>query len=322
MVTEDSGLKNFFESLLNKTVEDVRTASKIGPIQSSRDFEKTVYNALCSAAEGTKFEEKISETSETEFPDIVAGELYGVEVKRTKSKRLTTSGNSIFEQTRDDMVKFIYIVIGNRNDVVWRRYEETLEKIVVTHSPRYLINANASTTVFEEMGISYDAFRNLDQQAKMDRVRPLYAERSLWWLSQAVTTQPIRFFSSLSRKERDFLAAKSMILCPEIFDKSRPHKYQRVSVIALSMGVVVPNVRDLFSAGGRESMDGQEYPQVFKRAVGIQVDLRNALGSLEIEQIEEFWECAAKKDFEDRWQQWIGLVDESNECYKISNLID
>lgn len=320
---KDSGLTVTFEQLLDKTVEDVKTALRIAPSLSSHEFEIAVCNALSNASNGTEFEDQISQTSAKEFPDIVAAKHYGVEVKQTSKKNLITSGNSIFEQTRDPMLKFIYIVVGNREDVVWRRYEQTLEKIVVTHSPRYHINVNATETVFEKMGTDYETFRKLDERSKMDRVRPLYDEKSLWWLSlaQAVTPQPMRFFATLDAQEQNKLRATAMILCPEIFGNS-PTKFHGVAVIGLSQGVVIPNVRDKFTAGGRVSICGRAYPQIYKRAVDIQDNLRRELGSLDIKLIKEFWDCPVEQGIADRWEQWKRLVDAANDEYKITDVID
>ena len=318
--SKDAQLMRAFEKLLDRTIKDVRTAIRVAPRQSDRDFETTTYNALCDASNGTEFEGTVCETDDMAFPDIIAGRGFGVEVKQTKNRNFITTGNSIFERTRIADIKYLYVVIGSLNDVVWRRYEETLEKIVVTHSPRYSVNGYAKTTVFEKMGVTYEAFRLLDQPSKMDRVRSLYKDRSLWWLSQAVTPHPMRFFSTLDSEEQEALRATAMILCPQIFGESQT-KFHNVAVIALSDGIVIPNVRDNFTAGGRVYMRGQEYPQIYKRAVDIQDILKETLRATDIELLEEFWKCSAELEPLDRWEQWKKLVDASNEKYNISDLI-
>ena len=46
------------------------------------------------------------------FPDILAEQYYGVEVKCTKEDHWTSTGSSIIESTRADLVESIYMLFG------------------------------------------------------------------------------------------------------------------------------------------------------------------------------------------------------------------
>jgi hypothetical protein len=89
----------------------------------------------------------------------------GVEVKTTKQNHWTTTGNSVLESTRVDGIERIFMLFGkmvNPVEFKCRPYEDCLSDVVVTHSPRYLINMNlqAGQTIFDKLDIPYDTLRN------------------------------------------------------------------------------------------------------------------------------------------------------------------
>lgn len=311
-----------FEDLLAKSVDKLKITVQVGRTLSNREFEQTVLNAMQLEAKGTDFERKIYETGDMEFPDIVAATYYGVEVKQTKKKNFVASGNSIFEQSRVEDIKFLYAVIGNPRDVMWRRYEECLYNIIVTHSPRYAIDGEAEFTVFDKMGVTYEEFRKLGQKEKMEQVKPLYEDRNLWWLLQAETPR-LRYFSSLSTKEKSMFIATAMLACPAVFG-SYQKKFEDVSVLAMSQGIVIPNVRDLFTAGGTGFIRAKRYPRIYLKAVIMENLLRETIMGIDNELLEQFWNMpgAVPDDFDGRWARWIDLVQLHNRNeYKISDIL-
>ena len=97
------------------------------------------------------------------FPDIIAGNHYGVEVKSTKEDKWTSLGNSIFEGVSDKEIENIYLMFANLGATPpqfrFRPYQDCLKHIQVTHSPRYIIDMdiadNDEKTIFEQMTTSF-----------------------------------------------------------------------------------------------------------------------------------------------------------------------
>ena len=203
------------------------------------------------------------------FPDIVADEYYGVEVKSTKENHWTTTGSSIVETTRVENVDDIYMLFGKLGGAVpqfrCRPYQDVLYDIAVTHSPRYLINMELQNndTIFSKMGITYDDFRKSKDSISL--VRRYYRERAKqkknqempWWITseniESTHSFNIKLWNSLELWEKRNLQTKCMILFPEALNPARNlTKYNNITLWLCSYNQVVnPNIRDLYSAGGK-----------------------------------------------------------------------
>ena len=130
-------------------------------------FEGVVFEAMNEVAENTPFKGTIELISGHNFPDIVANNLFGVEVKSVKSKKWSTTGNSILEGVSSKGLEKIYIMFGkliSPCEFRFRNYEECLESIKVTHSPRYMVNMDLkeNKTIFSKMSTSYKKSKQLD----------------------------------------------------------------------------------------------------------------------------------------------------------------
>lgn len=203
------------------------------------------------------------------FPDIIANKYYGIEVKSTKENHWTSTGSSIVETTRIEDVDDIYMLFGKLGGVIpqfkCRPYQDVLYDIAVTHSPRYLINMelNGNETIFSKMGTTYDDFRNSPDN--IAKVRQFYRERARkqnrnempWWItSDNIETGHsfnIKLWNSLETWEKRELQTKCMILFPEALNPVRNmSKYNNTTLWLCSYNQIVnPNVRDLYSAGGK-----------------------------------------------------------------------
>ena len=165
-----TGSKDEFESLLDATVKTLEITLATAPTMGNEDFENSVKRAMDKEARGTPFEGAVFKTKRGEFPDITAAIYYGVEVKQIQKDSTRTRGNSIFESTRVDGVEAVYLVMSWNNatpqaQVRWRRYEDAIVGVVITHSPRYLLDINLpeGETMFDEIEVPYDEFRELEQ---------------------------------------------------------------------------------------------------------------------------------------------------------------
>lgn len=157
--------------------------------RSGKAVEGDVYSAMCQVAQGTPFEGTIQLISGFSFPDIVAHQFYGVEVKSTAKNHWTSIGSSILESTRNADVERIFLTfakLGKPVQFLSRPYEECLSGIAVTHYPRYQIDMRLQPgeTIFDKMGIPYDQLRQMDNPAAP--VSRYYRSKlgpgeSLWW---------------------------------------------------------------------------------------------------------------------------------------------
>lgn len=166
------------------------------------------------------------------FPDIIAGDHYGVEVKSTKDNKWTSLGNSIFEGVSDKKIDNIYIMFANLGTnppaFRFRPYQKCLKQIQVTHSPRYVIDMdiadNAEMTVFDQMRTDYLKFRDLPNSEKMSLMRAHYLKSAKsenkyempWWMGDDETCGKLSFLPMhlFLKKKRSFL---ELLFCSQAY---------------------------------------------------------------------------------------------------------
>jgi len=311
-----------FEEILEKAVDNLKTTVKIAPSMDSFQFEDSTFKAIQEGAKGTVFEGKIKKNDKGGFPDIIC-EPYGIEVKQVRKDSSNTSGNSIFEGKRAPDVQKVYLVMfwhareTKPENIIWRRYQDIIKGVVVSHSPRYLLDAQLpeGENLFEQIGISYDKFRLLSQDEMMKYVRELYKkkgqDRNLWWL-ETQDREPLRFFSSASSAEHSCLIGEAFFLCPEVFGDDRNQKFNAVVAYWLSRGFVYHAVRDKFTSGGRKTLDDVKVPQIIYRAVcAYRDDIICAAQTLKPKVIQQFWKLESEEKVlqpDRRIQKWLCLV--------------
>lgn len=233
------------------------------------------------------------------FPDIVADKYYGIEVKSTKENHWTSTGSSIVETTRVENVDDIYMLFGKLGGEVpqfkCRPYQDVLYEIAVTHSPRYLINMELKRedTIFSKMGTTYDDFRTSPDSISL--VRHYYKERARrqnrlempWWITsdnvENAHSFNIKLWNSLETHEKRELQTKCMILFPEALNPARNMtKYNNTTLWLCSYNQVVnPNIRDLYSAGGKIThVDGKRLDRPVAQVFNIIVDYSDDIRAL------------------------------------------
>ncbi len=224
------------------------------------EVSKTTIQECC---EGTPFRhDEIKLISGFRFPDIIAEQYYGVEVKSTNKNQWTSTGSSIVETTRDKDVKNIYMLFGKLGGTLaefrCRPYQDVLYEIAVTHSPRYLIDMELKPgeTIFDKMSVGYDDLRaSPDSISKVKRYYKFKAEANgnqmPWWISgdeEVAVSMNIRLWKDLSVNEKADLVAQILVLFPEVVSG----KYGNAALwLAGAKGIVCTNIMDLFSAGGK-----------------------------------------------------------------------
>ncbi len=264
-------------------------------------LEEVTRDLLKDVAPMTPFKpEDITLVSGHSFPDIMANNYCGVEVKSTKDDKWTSIGSSIVESTRNITVENIYMLFGklggNPPEFKLRPYQDCLCEIAVTHSPRYLINMELSQreTIFAKMGTTYDSLRTSGNA--IEQVRHYYRDKAIkehklempWWItSENVDSSQsfnIRLWNTLCDDVKKDLQAKCMILFPEALSPRQSQtKYNQTTLWLCSYNqVIVPNIRDFYSAGGKIShVNGKainpQAPQVFARIVKFADEIRSQL---------------------------------------------
>src|SRR5690554_658289 len=333
--------KSEFESLLELTVEQLnimaQDPSNEVAILSGSKLEPLVKDVMLGLAVNTPFEDSIELVGGQKFPDIIAKEYYGVEVKTTTQNHWRTTGNSVLETTRVDNVERIFMLFAKLAAPIefrCRPYEEVLSEVVVTHSPRYLIDMNlrGGETIFDKINMPYDTLRNLSNP-----IRPIvnyYKSKlkpgeELWWMdvddNSKASNIIIRIWKNLSQTEKQELKNRAMAYFPELFGNSS-EKFERLAIWLITReAVVCPNVRDLFSAGGRNDyeVDGIVYKNVPRIFLNL---FHNALNILEILQqtpaleLAEYWEVDTTE--EKKIDDWINRVAENSKTIQDASHID
>ena len=271
-----------FRQLMRKTDEllnaDARRRPTYYASRGGNPLEDDVKEALDESARGTVFEHTIEKVSGQRFPDIVAAQYYGVEVKSTKDDHWTSTGSSILESTRISDVRRIFMTFGKLGgdpiEFLSRPYEECLYGIAVTHMPRYLIDMRIepADTIFAKMGIPYDELRTMENPVAPVAAyyrKQLKPGESLWWAGDAVdepVSATIRLWKNLTPEKKRFYTIYGCVNFPEIFGGN----YDRYALWLTSQGVVDPHIRDQFSAGGKEEIclpsgEVERLPAVYRR---------------------------------------------------------
>ena len=226
------------------------------------------YEALTRAAYRTPFEGSIQLVSGAAFPDIVANNYYGVEVKSTNKNHWRSIGSSILESTRIQSVERIFLTFGKLGAPVEfrsRPYEECLYGSSVTHYPRYQIDMELrpGETIFDKMGVPYDVLRKMNNPVEL--VSRYYKSQlkpgeSLWRadtgnIEEESAPPTVKLWTALSADMKEVLTVQGYALFPEVLQSGSPKKYNRYALwLVTKQGVVNTNIRDSFSAGGKVPM--------------------------------------------------------------------
>ena len=257
------------------------------------------------------------------FPDIAAGR-FGVEVKFTLNDSWRSVANSVLETNRIESVEKIYLVFGKMGgnpEVRWADYEQSVIHVRTSHVPRFEVDLSANRSLFDLMGISYDVFRALSMEEKMNHIRAYARTRlkrgeRLWWLEDSPEAEhalPIqaRLYTSLTVEEKTKLRAEAALLCPSIVETGRSrNKYDDVVLYLLTYhGVVCHQVRDLFSAGSVANPENDDTGGIYiERALKlIEPEMLEASLRMEDALFVEYWGESVKP--EDRIHRWLEKAD-------------
>lgn len=318
-----------FNSLLYSTIEELNKHAKMSTKKVStllgRNLEPFVRDVMAELAKGTPFENTIELIGGQKFPDIVANKYYGIEVKTTTQNHWKTTGNSVLEGTRVGDVERIFMLFAKLVTPIefrCRPYEEVLSEVVVTHSPRYLIDMNLEPgmTIFDKINMPYDTLRK--QEYPIRPIIEYYKSRlksgeELWWMDTENNSKPsnfvIRIWNNLSSLEKQELKSLAMVYFPELFGKSND-KFARLAIwLVTREAIVCPNVRDLFTAGGRmdytlNEVVYKDIPRVFINLLDSIPNIIQAIMQTSALELSEYWGIETNENT--KLLDWINLVAE------------
>lgn len=320
---------NDFEDFLKNITELLEKEAQVQPFKNSAEFEKRI-RELINAGGGYKGVLVDINPHPHIFPDLPLGEN-GIEVKFTEKDTWRIVANSVFESTRAEGVRNIYVIFGKMGgavpEVKWARYDDCVMHVRTSHVPRFELEIGARESLFSKFGISYPDFQELDLHKKMEFIRTYARGRlkkgeRLWWLefpTESEHSLPIqaRLYTSLSQEEKRQLRAEAALLCPEIVKGSRANnKYDDVVLYALTYrGVLCHQARDLFTAG---SVAGKERGGIYiqKSLIDIQDEMLDAAKNLEDALFEEYWGFPCPPH--ERIRKWLEKADTLSPDWKPS----
>ena len=288
IVAHNNTKENIFKDLIAKTIKELHDKSKKDPKcyknRGGVALEKDVHEIITKLAKNTIYNGKIELISGQRFPDIVAyvnkNNAYGLEVKTTKLKSWKSTGSSIFEGTRVENVRNIYLLFGKLSSPIefkFERYEDCLYSVAITHSPRYLIDMNTdkSDTIFSKIGIPYNDLRKLENP--FEPIKKYLRERlnkseDLWWIDKDDEEDnnkrdfTIKHWSNLTSEEKEEKTILALAYFPTLFGSNQKKFHRLATWLVSQFGIVNHALRDIFSAGGKISIKGttKKFPQIYK----------------------------------------------------------
>ncbi len=330
-----------FDTLLSSTISELNSRAKESSKKiatlTGRDLEPYVKDVISDLAIGTPFENSIELIGGQKFPDIVAKKYYGVEIKTTTQNHWKTTGNSVLESTRIDDVERIFMLFAKLASPIefrCRPYEEVLSEVVVTHSPRYLIDMNLEQgkTIFDKIKMPYDTLRKEDNPIRpiVDYYKSnLKPGEELWWMDHENNNKAsnivIRIWNNLSLKEKQQLKNRAMIYFPELFG-NRSDKFGRLAIwLATSEAIVCPNIRDLFTAGGKNNfVTGKsvykKVPRIFLNLFYNIPNIVEIIMQTSAYELSEYWDT--KTTEESKLFDWIDLTSKQAKSINDAKHID
>ncbi len=307
------------EIILDIAVERMNESAKAGAagFDSAESFERTVAAMLRVACNSQGIGSVGHTFHPSAFPDVLVNG-FGVEVKYTQRKTWHGTGNSIFEGMRDSNTHQIYLIFCRADlpEIRWRRYEDCIKGVRISHSPRYMIDMDVSESFFDDLGIPYSEFISYSTNEKMVYVREHVKQRiseheKLWWIDEENShTLPmqVRIYRLLPSEVKIMLRAETALMCPQILKGSRQKgKYDQAAIYLLTQhGVVAPQIRDLFTAGSVAGTErGGNY--LLRSLKHIENEIVDASKRLEDALFVEYWGSSCPVD--QRIPRWLELAD-------------
>lgn len=231
----------------------------------------------------------------------------------------------MLESTRVAGVERIYLMFGKLADPIefkCRPYQACLSEVVVTHSPRYLIDMNLGegSTIFDKIGMAYNELRQRENPLTFivnhyrSKLKP---GQDLWWIekngSNKSTSLVVKIWNTLSSDERKAIMIKSMVFFPEVFGNNSD-KFNRLALwLVTDQSIVCPNIRDVFTAGGRADLTVNDVnyfsvPRIFKHLYENRIEVAELINDSDTDELSAFWKMPVTDT--DKFPIWRSKVSD------------
>ncbi len=315
--------KDEFTELLNVACTRLTEEALVTGFTSAKAFENRVRETVRDLNNDPAIQIDLNPPAQS-FPDIAAGS-FGIEVKFSTNDTWLSIANSVLETNRVPGIEKIYIVFGKMGgvpEVRWGDYEECVVHVRTSHVPRFEIElppTGGTRPLFEQMGISYDEFRQLPMSEKMEHIRKYARGRlkkgeRLWWLEDTPDpehTLPIqaRLYTRLPKAEQTKLRAEAVLLCPSVVGSGRDKYEDLVFYLLTYHGVLCHQARDLFTAGSVANPGNDDDGGIYvKRGLLLlEAEILEAADRMDDALFEEYWGKSVPKD--ERIEKWLLRAD-------------
>lgn len=293
--------------------------------KSGEDFEPCVKAAVDYALDVMNLDEHVDYTPGGHgFPDIVIegmdGNRYGIEVKSSigKGNSWRINGNSVLGSTRIPGIIKNMVVFGKvrGSDSIFRakEYEKCIANVVVTHSPRYLIDLDLEDgeNFFDKSNLNYLEISESSQPIKKITDYFLSIGQTAWWLAES-TPAAIQMFEKLPKTQQKKLIGYAFVHFPEVFSNSGKKFYRYMSWLVFENSIVDPALRDRFTASGRADVELSNVvyprlPRIFVNLHKYRDAVIEELQNADLDILENDWGIAPEENFDERVQQWVSIV--------------
>ncbi len=194
---------------------------------------------------------------------------------------------------------------GDKPEVRLRKYEECIDDLKVTHSPRFYLNLDLEEG--EDYLTRNDAkdLLELSGDELNRKIRKLLrTQKSTWW-SEGKTVA----FSDLPQEEKGIHLNEGIALFPEVF---RGDYRKFTPWLVYSCFVWCGNVRDIFSAGGNKYVEDMHIyvSAIMYRALQNAENIRQRIVEMTEDEQIKFWGVSAE-DISERIDKWLQLVEDN-----------
>lgn len=310
----------------------------IAACRTGEDFEQCVFDAAETTLATLGISATVFYTQGSHvFPDIVIqfdhGEKYGIEVKSStssNSRNWKINGNSVLGSTKEDVID-TYIIFGKtaigNQGFRYKRYEDAIANVAVTHSPRYAIDMDIASneTFFAKSGLTYKQISEADDPIGQITAYFRSQGQKAWWLSES-TPAAIRMFSDLTDDEQAELIGYCFAHFPEIFSSSSKKFHRCALWLVTERSVVAPSLRDSFTAGGRVDIPlyGATYnniPQIFNNLRIYRKQIVAALENASIDELRDDWNYngTLEDSLSSRINAWVTVTAEKFSSKSVNN---
>ncbi|MDB9900884.1 hypothetical protein OAD37_03730 [Gammaproteobacteria bacterium] len=303
--------KEEFIELLSETSSILKKEAVLNRFKSSTSFENRVREVISDLILLKDIDLEVDFNSHAQaFPDICLGE-FGVEVKFTEKDTFKGVANSISQGMKDPNVKEIFILwgkMGGEPEVVFKRYEDAVCHVRTSHVPRFEIDMQSDSSLFELLKMSYAEFSTLNMETKMDLVRAYVRNRLrngsktfYWYLeSQLVDSEKnsnLVFFKDLELQDKKIYVATELALYPDLLkDKDSKHFLdERIRFFLNRFSILYPAENTLLSYLIKENDNFEGYDALVAE---LKAEIPEALSKIELSLIKSFWHWSSQDDYD------------------------